>query len=112
MSTRKTFQTYVPTETHEIEINGQVFPINPSVPGDVILDFLSGADAENPSTMAKTIRDLFDAAIVEDQLETWHTFIRDPANNVTLDVLSEVAGYLTEILSGNDQQQSVMSSAG
>lgn len=112
MAIRKSFQTYAPAETHEIELNGTVFPLKPSVPGAVILDFLSGADTENAASMAKTITSLLDAAIQEDHLEAWHAYIKAPENNVTLELLSEIAGYVQEVMGGNPQSQSPMYSAG
>lgn len=97
---RKSFTAYPPTESSEIEINGRVFLLNRAVPGDVLLDFLAEADAEDNSALAKTLRSLFAHAIVPAQLEEWTQFIRDPANNVTLDLLAEIAGYVAEVVSG------------
>jgi hypothetical protein len=103
--TRKSFSTYKPDQGEEFDINGHVFQLRPSVPGDVLLDFLSGANTEDPASMAKTIRSLLDAAIVPTQLEEWHTFIRDEDNAVNLNLLSEIAGFVSEKLSANPQQQ-------
>jgi hypothetical protein len=102
---RKSFSTYIPERGEEFEINGTVFRLKAAVPGDVLLDFLSGADQEDPSAMAKTIRNLLDAAIVPDQLEEWHTFIRKDENGVNLNLLSEIAGHVSEVLSANPQKQ-------
>lgn len=113
MATRKSFQTYQPTETQEIELNGAVFPLVPTLPGAVLLDYLSNTNTESPGAMALVVVNLLDSAIAADHLDRWHAFIRDPAQNITLDVLSEVAGYVSEVLSsGNPQSQSLMSSAG
>ncbi len=97
---RKTFTGYAPTEISEIEVNGRVFQLNPSVPGDVLLDFLSKADSEDPASMAGTLRSLLDQAINLAQLDEWHAFIRDPAQGITLELLAEIAGYVTEVVSG------------
>jgi hypothetical protein len=103
--TRKSFQTYRPAVGEEFDINGHVFQLKPSVPGDVLLDFLSGANTEDPAAMARTIRNLLDAAIRPEQLDEWHTFIRDEENAVNLNLLSEIAGFVSEKLSANPQQQ-------
>lgn len=109
---RKSFTTYAPTEIPEIELNGEVFKMNASIPGDILLDFISGADTEDPRSMAVTVRTLLDAAILEEERERWHAYIRDPANNVSLDVLAEIAGYASEVLSGNPQSPSQPSTTG
>lgn len=101
MAMTKSFKTYTPTEGSSFDINGQVFHLNPVVPGDVLLDFLEGAEGEDTAKMAKVIRDLMQAAIVPQEYESWKAFIRNPANNVTLSMLAEIAGYVTERLSGN-----------
>ena len=103
---RKTFTSYAPTEIEEVEINGRVFTLNASVPGDVILDFLSEADSEDNAAMARTLRQLFAHAINPDQLDDFNAFIRDPSNHVTLDVLAEIAGYVAETVSGSGKGSS------
>jgi hypothetical protein len=103
--TRKSFTTYKPVKGEEFDINGRVFQLRAAVPGDVLLDFLSGADTEDPGAMARTIRSLLDAAIIPEQLDEWHAFIRDEENAVNLNLLSEIAGFVSEKLSANPQQQ-------
>src|SRR5690606_10953885 len=98
---RKSFTAHAPTEIEEIEINGRVFTLNASVPGDVLLDFLSSADAEDSAAMARTLRGLFQHAISPAQLDEFNMFIRDPANFVTLDLLAEIAGYVAEVVAGS-----------
>lgn len=97
---RKVFTSYAPTELNEIEVNGTVFNVKASVPGDVLLDFLANSNADDTSAMAGTLRNLLDEAIVPEQLDAWHAFIRDPANGVSLNLLAEIAGYVAEVLSG------------
>ncbi len=106
---RRTFNTYRVTEIPEFDIqdpdgNTVTFRMKPSVPGAVLLDFISGANAEDPAAMAKTVTDLLNAAIAEEDSEKWATFIRDPKNSVSLETLSEIAGYASEMLSGGNAQ--------
>lgn len=100
----KSFKTYKPETGASFDVNGTEFHLRPSVPGDVLLDFLVEADSDKPAQLAKTIRDLMQAAIVEDELAAWHAFIRDEDNAVDLATLSEIAGYVAEQMSGNDRQ--------
>lgn len=109
MGPRKTFNTYRKTEIPDFDIeddagNKTNFKMKPSVPGAVLLDFIAGANAEDPAAMARTVNDLLNAAIADEDSERWNTYIRDPKNNVTLDVLSEIAGYASETLSGGNDQ--------
>jgi len=67
-----------------------------SVPGFVILDFMSKADTENPGTLAAVILDLLQASIVEDEWEKFEAFVNDETNGVSIDVLAEVAGYVSD----------------
>jgi hypothetical protein len=109
---KKSFKTYRPTEQHTLEVNDQTFRLKGAIPGDVLLDFMAGADADNPAQMAKLVRELIDTAIVEEDLERWHAFIRDEANSVDLNTLSEIAGYVAEVMSGNPQKAPVRSGPG
>lgn len=102
---RKSFTSHAPSETHEIEINGEVFPLNPQVPGDLLLDFISQADSYDPSKLAKAIRQLLSVAVVAEHSERFNAFIRDPHNGVDLPLLSEIAGYVTEVMSGGNDHQ-------
>lgn len=108
---RKTFNTYRKTETPEFDIQDPegvttTFRMKPSVPGAVLLDFLSGANADDPAAMARTVNSLLVSSIHEDDLEKWQDYIHNPRNEVTLDVLSEIAGYASEVLSGGNDQPS------
>lgn len=111
MANRKSFTALQPAEAPEIEINGEVFHLRPAIPGDVLLDFLSEADTEDPAALSKTVRNLMQAAIAPEDIERWTAFIRDPDNNVTLNLLSEIAGYMAEALSGNDQGKQLLPSS-
>ena len=106
---RKSFQTYSPSVGAEFSLveGGQggkeeVFHLRPSVPGDVLLDFIAKSDSEEVGQVAETVRGLLAAAIVEEDFERWTTFIRKPANNVTLTMLAEIAGWISEQVSGKD----------
>jgi hypothetical protein len=106
----KSFTTYRPTEEHFIELDDhegvtQRFKLNPSLPGELILDFMFVSGNEDTSALAKAIRDVLDNAIVDEDKDRWKEFTSNPKNGVTITVLSEVVGYVTAVLSGNDQDQ-------
>ena len=108
---KKSITTYQPTETHSIEFpDGTEFPLEPSVPGAVLLDFIGNADDENPAAMANTVKALLDEAIAEESREAFNAYIRDKKNNVTLETLAEIAGFAAEVLSGGNPQQRPASS--
>lgn len=97
----KSFSTRPASVDEAFDINGTAFRLSASVPGDVLLDFLGSADDENPAGMALALRGLLDSAVHPDDLDRFKKFIRDPENNVSLDVLAEVAGYAAEKLAGS-----------
>lgn len=104
MAPSKSFTSRRPTEGASFDINGKVFRLKPSVPGVVMLDFIVGADSENPAQMARTITGLYEAAIIPEDLEAFKEYIANPDNDVDLNMLSEIAGFISEKLSGNGQE--------
>lgn len=102
---RKSFTSLEPVAGAEFDVNGVVFHLRPSIPGEVLLDFLAGADDENPASLAKTVRALIEAAVIPEDYERFQAFVRNPDNNVTLGMLSEIAGFMAESLSGNDPEK-------
>ena len=115
---KKRFQTHAPTEIQSLEMEnadtGAVteFKMNSAIPGDLLLDYLSSADDSKPAEMAALVRNLLDQAIDPTDLDRWHEYIREPANHVDLNTLSEIAGWASEVLSGNPQQPSPESRSG
>jgi hypothetical protein len=114
---KKRFQTHAPTEIQTLEMANEAgvvteFKMAEAIPGDVLLDYLSNANSENPGEMAQLVRSLLDAAISDEDLDRWHEYIREPSNHVDLNTLSEVAGWASEVLSGNPQPVSLPSGSG
>jgi hypothetical protein len=58
---------------------------------------------ENFGAMAKAVNDILDAAIHPDDKAAFDAFVDDPNNGVTLDMLSEISGYLAESFAGKDR---------
>lgn len=106
----KSFTTYKPTEDNFIEFDDHAgvhhqFKLNPSLPGKVILDFMFVSGTDDSSKLAKAINDVLDKAIVDEDKEAWEAYANEPKNGVTINVLSEVVGHVTSVLSGNPQAQ-------
>ena len=96
----KSFSTFTGSPRKEpfpIEINGATWQFNPSLPGALLLDFTAQADEDHPNRMAQAISDLLNFAIVAEEKEAFNAWLRDPANDVSMDLLGEIAGYLTEV---------------
>lgn len=98
MTRRKSFKSHDPAldEPLEFDLNGVIWPCISGKPGAVLLDFVANTRIDDPSTGAKATLDLLREAIIPERREEWDAYIRDPANNVDLDVLTDVATWLAE----------------
>ena len=114
---RKTFKGYVPTEvqsielqsadgTKTIEVKGRA-----SVAGSVILDFLSKIDTDEPGTLAQAVNEMLQLSIAEDSWDEFKAFIDDESNGISLEILSEIAGFFAESFSGKAEAPSEPSMA-
>lgn len=106
----KLFSTYRPAEDNFIELKDsndelQSFKLNPALPGKVILDFMFISGTDDSSKLAKAIGTVLDKAVADVDKERWEEFINNPSNGVTVNVLSEIVGHITSVLSGNSQAQ-------
>lgn len=106
----KTFTTYKPTEDNYIDFEDYTgapvkFKLNPSIPGQIILDFMAVSDTEDPKKLAEVINTVLDLAIVEEDKVAWNEFSLEPRNGVNVDVLAEVVGHVVAVMSGNPQDQ-------
>ena len=98
---RKSFGTPdKPIAPLEIEVNGEVFNVNTRIPGAVLLDFMEQIDVDNPQESAGALKRFFELAIKPEDYERWNTFLRDPEKGPSIELLSEVAGYLMEEIGG------------
>lgn len=102
---RKSFQSASPRALEEFDINGEVFHFNPNLPGQVLVEFMAEMESDDPSSLAKVVTRLFEAAIVPDDQERFFAFTRSVENNVSLEMLSEICGYIAEASSGNAAQR-------
>lgn len=103
MTVRKSFTSKAPVENYEIEVNGKVFKLNPALPGYAILGYITNASSGDGGLASAALKDVFKAAIISDQFAEWETFVSDPANNIGLSEIRDIAEYIIETLSGNFQ---------
>jgi hypothetical protein len=103
----KTFKGFTPAEpvTFDMESPDGSRKITvrcKPVAGSLFLDFMSRAESmENFAAMAIAVKDILNAAIADEDIEAFWAFADDPANGVTLDVLSEISGFLAESFAGD-----------
>lgn len=102
----KSFRGYQPIEAPRFELespDGQrklEVVCKGSIPGSKFLDFLSRTKEEDPGTLATAMFDILQAAVREDQWDEFKEFIDDSENGVSIELLAEIAGYLSELYSG------------
>jgi hypothetical protein len=102
----RTFKGYVPKEVKTFDLESPegitvTITCKPSVPGAVFLDFLGGVSSdEDFSGMARITKDVLNACIADADQDKFWAFCNDPANGIDIETLSEIAGYLSELFSG------------
>jgi len=77
------------------ELLGETFEAYGSIPGAVLLDFIGSSD-DNSSSTARGIGDYLKAALPKDEYVRFNEFVRDPENDIELEVLSEIVSFLIE----------------
>lgn len=77
------------------ELLGEEFEAYGTIPGAVLLDFI-GASDENSGATARGILVYLETALPASEFKRFDKLIRDPENNVELEVLSEIVSYLVE----------------
>jgi hypothetical protein len=111
----KTFKGYQPISAPEFQLdspdekNHLVVKCIPFLPGSRFLDFLTLINGDSPGQMAEALDGIFKAAIVDEQYEAFKAWIEDPVNGVTIEILGEISGYLSEAYSGRPTQPSLES---
>lgn len=102
-----------------LDINGddpelaRSFPCNSKIPGMVLVDFISEMDEDDPASMGSSLTSFFKASIQKDHYEAFLEYVRTPENEVDLEQLAEMAGWLAEqYTGGNPTEQSSGSSDG
>lgn len=114
----KKFKGYVSDEPIVIELESpdgesvSTFKCRRAVAGSKILDFLSETNEEDPASMARAVFGLLESALEPDQWEGFRAFVDSADNGVSLEVLSEIAGWVAEQYSARPTQPQLQSLAG
>lgn len=103
----KTFKGYIPSAPVEFDLespdgqNKLHVRCKKSVPGSRFLDFMARTQGERDwSGLAKAVREIFDAAIVDEQRVEFWSFCDNPDNGISIESLAEIAGWLSEQFAG------------
>jgi hypothetical protein len=104
----KTFKGYVPDtgETLTLESpDGErkvTLRCKRSVPGSVFLAFMEKVkDQEDISGMARSVREAITAGLIEDDIPAFWEFVDNTDTGIGLEMLSEIAGWMSETFAGN-----------
>jgi hypothetical protein len=114
----KKFKGYVSDEPIVIELEKPEssesvrFKCRRAVAGSRILDFLKDTSEDDPSSMARAVFGLLESALETSELEGFREFVDDPENGITLETLSEIAGWVAEQFSGRPTEPQLQSMAG
>lgn len=96
-----------------LAINDVEFRCTSKIPGVVLIDFISTMDMDDPKSAGQGITKFLQTAIVEEDWILFDAYIREPENDVDLDLLGEACGWLAEqYTGGNPTEQSPSSSSG
>lgn len=83
-----------------------------TIPGMLLVDFITMMDEDDPKSMGEGLQQFFTAALGENY-EEFLVVTRDPENEIDINDLSEMAGWLAEQYSdGNPTVLSQLSSGG
>lgn len=98
MSAKKVFSTRkaVSKEPVAFAVNDKDFHCVRAIPGMVLLDFISTVDLDNPASAGGAVTNFFKTAIQPEEWEDFLAYTRDPINEVGIDDLSQIAGWLAE----------------
>lgn len=113
----KSFKARAPLPGFDIDIEGADgttlnVKCRPNIPGTVLLDAMAAmGDGEDYGAQATAVKELLTLCILN--IDEFWEFCNDPAKNIDLETLSEIAGYLGEMYGGDRPlEPSAPSSAG
>ncbi len=68
----------------------------PQIQGKVLLDMVANTNSEDPAESAKTINSFFTTVLKKESLDRFNALLEDSEKIVSVDVLAEIVGWLTE----------------
>lgn len=102
------------TEPISFKLYNEEFHCRPSLQGKVLLEMAAAAQDSGDSTSAAAtmIDSFFAKALLPESLDRFNTLLTDPEKIVTVEMLGEIAGWLTEQYSGRPQPGPEQSASG
>ncbi len=90
-------------------VEKEQFTARPAVPGAVMLDFAKYMDSDDASVVAEGLMDFFSVALVDEDIERFNDFIRDPDTAIEMSMLADIVGWLVEVYSERPTKQDALS---
>ena len=100
------------TEPLSFKIYDQEFNCRPALQGKVLLEMAVAGNVDDTSAAAKIVDTFFAKALLPESLERFNALLSDPDKIVTVEMLGEIAGWLTEQYSGRPQPGPEQSASG
>jgi hypothetical protein len=108
----KSFKGYVPATPVEFDLESPDgartvhIRCKPSVPGSRFLDFMANTSgSDDYAGMSRAVKDVLNAAIADEDQPAFWGFCDDPNNGISIEGLSEIAGWLSEQFAGERPTQ-------
>lgn len=100
-------------EPLSFKLYDEKFECYPAIQGRALLEMVRKAGDENdPSAAAEVVDSFFGVALLPESLERFNNLLKDPKKIVTVETLSEIAGWLVGEYSERPTKESSDSSAG
>jgi len=100
------------TEPLTFKLYEQEFQCKPALQGKVLLEMAVAGAQDDGAESAKLVETFFAKALLPESLERFNTLLGDSEKIVTVDMLGEIAGWLTEQYSGRPQLGPEQSASG
>ena len=76
------------------KLHGEEFTCKPAIQGKLLIDLAKNGNSEDPSKAAETIEMFFGYVLVDSDKERFQNLLVDPDRIVSVEVLSEIIGWL------------------
>ena len=100
------------TEPLTFKLYEQEFQCRPALQGKVLLQMAVAGTEDDGAASAKLVETFFAKALLPESLERFNNLLSDSEKIVTVEMLGEIAGWLTEQYSGRPQPGPEQSASG
>ena len=95
----------VNNEAVTFSLHGQEFECHPNIQGKVLLSIVANSDEDDPKSVATTMTDFFEKALLPESYERFSALLEDPDTIVPVDTLGEITGWLVEQYSARPTEE-------